>query len=110
MKNIVESIKAFFGIVVLCLVAFSFYQLWDLYTWDTRIDGKPTREQFAQSISMQKTSLLIEKYGKPEHTYPSYSGGDNWVYRKTTYDPVSGKVDFETTVSVIGDTVYETRP
>lgn len=110
MKNIAEFIKFFMGIFVLCTVSFSIYQLWDLYTWDTRIDGKPTREQFTQSISMQKTSLLIEKYGKPDHTYPSYNGGDNWVYKKTTYDPVSGKVDFETTVSVIGDTIYGVRP
>ena len=92
----------------LSVTFFSLYQLWDLMTWETSINGKVQRKVFAQSVMMKKTNEVIQLYGKPDRTLPINDVTSHWQYERKTYDPISGKVDSVVTVEVVGDTAFGT--
>lgn len=96
------------GLIGLSVVIFSLYQLYDLATWRTNLDGKTERQAFAQSVLQKKTTEVIKLYGRPDRTTPLSGNISQWQYQRKTYDSISGKVDNIASIEVVGDTAYET--
>ncbi len=68
----------------------------------------PTREQLKAKLIGKTKAEVIELLGKPHKTEPHWRGGDEWLFREVSFDPVSDKVDSLTFVYFLdGERVAE---
>jgi len=64
--------------------------------------GMMSREQFKQAVFDKSKDEVIKAVGRPDETFDNPSGGECWIYRYKTLNPVTGKPDLVTKVYVPG--------